>query len=671
MSSYDEKECVLKIDNQKDLANFVLSCVKNGTLIGLPSNSASPTDQWLVEFVDNTLYKYEAVKLGIKNGFMKIFVTRPLISEFSELKEKALLQEIKIYKTIQSIMQNQINGHFVRYLISVEKSETLTTENMFNFLQENINKSLVKSHLEKLKSSGAIDRNIVITDKFINDTILDNYYRNIACIFSSINNDYFQDIKDSKKSNKTTIDAASNLLEMIKKRPAVQNLTIDHLFIEEEIGKLKDNKGQEFTRKYFQDNVKLGFLVTESVKTDDKKFPNSFESLPTNYSVTLDILIKELKYHAKNNNKNAVEKVMKIILTVYFQIATACYSLYVNNIAHNDLHDGNIWVKELGEDKEIFYKLSHQIADKKVDYYYEVKSDKFSMIYDWDRSYKKWNRNALIEMDFAIDTNQSNELIEQRDFVKCLCYFISEIFELLYEDKKEKDEKNKGILSDEIEKYLFKNIVVILEIITKSIDDSDVKKINRQLQKLGFTKNDIESLANKAEQMKTSISTVFWLNVYLSKSTGTCFLNYDLLSGKSTGHIDKDLYNITLESMPIIIHNWHQILLKGEISNSVSKGKNVFNVDNVVKGNIITNFLNPSVFKIDKEINLYERVQFDTILVVREKMKKLKSFVSTVFASTKASIQSRLRTIKEEKKEEEEYNNPYESKNSISDYYGL
>jgi hypothetical protein len=670
MSSIAVDECILHIDKQtidkrkheKDVANFVLSCVTNGSLIGLPSNSASPTDQWLVKFQPNTLYTYQNTPLAITDGFMKIFVTSPLLDKESEVNLGALLTEIKIYKTIQSMMQNQINGHFVRYLTSVDKSETLTNVNLKKFLKEKINKEEVK---QNMKDSGYGDDEI---RKYLDDVIDRSYIRNIICIFVSMNKEFFTNMNDPY---------ANDVLKLIKKRPAIQKYLPYAPDILDALTKVK-YKNIQFDDKYLYENLRFGFIVTESVKTDNSI--NFIENLPPNYSCTLEKLIKELIYHAKKNNLANVNRLLNIILTVYFQIATACYSLFVNGVSHNDLHIGNIWVKKLPENKEIYYKLTFNTGYGDYNNYYEVNSDNFSMIYDWDRSYKKWNPNPMIKN--TTFSNQSNDLIEQRDFIKSLCYFISSINSLLLENGEKIRNRLPPLFSDEIHMNLHTTSMKIIEIITKSKNEEDITKVEKSLKNLEFEKTDIENLKKEAKNNNTTLSSIFWLNVYMTKSNNRygCFLNYELNSGKFTGYINKDVYKNTLESMPIIINIWHREFIQGNILNNVDEeSKSVFRIGETISvhGEIIRNIFKVSgVGVIDREINLYKTVDFSTL--IKKPFQKLTKKASSFLASIYSRAKSRLSVIKEEeeeKKEEEEEKkeeeNPFESNLSLSEYYEL
>jgi len=353
-------ECILHVDkqtidkrkNEKDVANFVLSCVMNGSLIGLPSNSASPTDQWLVKFQPDTLYTYENTSLNITDGFMKVFITSPLLNNYKSSIDTlaALRQEIKIYKSIQTIMQNQINGHFVRYLISVDESETLTVDNLYNFLYEKINRNKVRENL------GIDKKDEIVKKDEIDSKISDNFWRNIACIFASMNTEYFLRLGTPE---------SKLISELIGSRPAIQNNLSSY------DGLIEYMKILSFDRSYLKQNIRFGFIVTESVKIDESK---SFYDLPANYSRTLENLINELIAHAKNGHLDEVKELIKIILTAYLQVATACYSLFVNGISHNDLHTGNIWVKTLDKNEQIYYKLSFDqgLTKKPFKNYYEV-----------------------------------------------------------------------------------------------------------------------------------------------------------------------------------------------------------------------------------------------------------------------------------------------------------
>jgi len=102
---------------------------------GIDSDSASPTDIWLVKF--NKDVKYKNTK--IKNGFLKIFLEYTSLPSDYNYKNilKGLNYELDVYKdVIRPLIDYNICPNFVKYLASGKKC---TYENLLNILKNNLN----------------------------------------------------------------------------------------------------------------------------------------------------------------------------------------------------------------------------------------------------------------------------------------------------------------------------------------------------------------------------------------------------------------------------------------------------------------------------------------------------------------------------------------------------
>jgi len=101
-------------------------CVQK--VIGLPSESASPSDQWLLTFVPGTMYD----GVPIRTGFMKWWITPTLPATIDNEGARALEYEIIIYKEIvRPLIYEKVCPNFVRYLGS---STGCKSSQLINFL---------------------------------------------------------------------------------------------------------------------------------------------------------------------------------------------------------------------------------------------------------------------------------------------------------------------------------------------------------------------------------------------------------------------------------------------------------------------------------------------------------------------------------------------------------
>jgi hypothetical protein len=106
----------------------------------------------------------------------------------------------------------------------------------------------------------------------------------------------------------------------------------------------------------------------------------------------------------------------KILFPIIFQIAVACYSMSLSKMVHNDLHSGNIFVEQLSDPVTSIYVINN----KK----YTIKSEFKVYLYDFDRSYcERFGNNPLLTGDKCEYNSQCNEYIENKDFIKSMCYF--------------------------------------------------------------------------------------------------------------------------------------------------------------------------------------------------------------------------------------------------------
>lgn len=341
--------------------NEVVSCVQNGTLKGIPADSASPTDVYIFKFLPNTYFGNDPVE----NGFMKVFVSNvssianPSFVHYDE-EIKALEYEIGVYERTKKLVDNNVIGHFVKYFTSLMRPTKF--DNLRNFIMDKA--GIIYNTAEK-----NLERNTIFM-------IYPQRYGRPA-------------IQDSTP----ILTTPSYLLS--------KNL-VRYKFI--------------LTEAVIPYSLPAGLLVTA--------IQNFTNSMPINSSIKLvDInsLMEQIKCTTLPIECTSLRNTL---LEIYFQLAVTNYAMYLNNFVHNDLHDGNVWIKRINP-KNIKYTLQKVTGTPS---YTLTNCNNFSLVYDYDRAFKKPIDNPLLSNSPNIpDYNQSNDMIQQRDFVKILCYFMNSL----------------------------------------------------------------------------------------------------------------------------------------------------------------------------------------------------------------------------------------------------
>jgi hypothetical protein len=155
-------------------------------------------------------------------------------------------------------------------------------------------------------------------------------------------------------------------------------------------------------------NLRYGFLLTES--HDIKKY-NTFQELSNmaDYTTVTFYTICRCKPVIGTNEYN---EWLKIIHTCFFQILTACYTLYLSGTNHNDLHLNNILVQKIPSKVNTYY-----INDKM----YKIESPVHVMLFDFDRSYHVGYTNP--------GRHGATTLSKYRDCMKVICELIRHVTE--------------------------------------------------------------------------------------------------------------------------------------------------------------------------------------------------------------------------------------------------
>ena len=147
------------------------------------------------------------------------------------------------------------------------------------------------------------------------------------------------------------------------------------------------------------DRIKYGMIITE--KSNGEVFGNWFETQIRGGEISDD------------GWKSIV------------QVLSALTALETLEVAHNDLHLGNIFVEDLNG--EVLEQFKYTYNDKELAF--GIRSNFRCAIYDWDRGYmQKLGNNPTLEenKDSLCDiTSQCNEYIAQREVTKFLIYILN------------------------------------------------------------------------------------------------------------------------------------------------------------------------------------------------------------------------------------------------------
>lgn len=477
----NEEECK-NIDNPDKLTNVndVLNCVIPNSLIGLPSDSASPSDTCLISFNPNT--KLNELKLS--KGFIKYYVTDTSGIPIQYINEiNALKYETVIYKWVRRLTTYGVNGHFVKVLGG---ADGINFDTMSKFL------STYSGMSQK-----DIDRNL---------------YRN---------------------SNFMTFALSSA-------RPAItENKVYKPL-------PLSEDKVHKF---------KYAFILTEGLTIDKLPYNN-----PTKETEITDNLHKLynlsigscLRFHdmiainthfqrilgfTPNPSLEHAEKTFHTyLISVLFQACTACYSLYINGIAHNDLHSGNVLVRKIP-----YTLLKYNVIETGKTYF--VFSHFFAKIFDWDRSFSiNVGKNNILNSPVLFKANQTNDLIEQRDFIKLLCY----LYKSFYVQNGSKVQLTNIFITKKLLNAVIKLKPSGVEFNPQKYD-VDTRTVTSDWW-VNYKRKD-KFLHGKGEEYEFQD---FWEQIFIRNRK--CLLNSDFIDG-----INPEIFKTTLYSLPEIMDNLYNM----------------------------------------------------------------------------------------------------------------
>ena len=124
---------------------------------GIASNSASPSDTWVVYFKEDVKYKYNDTKSEkLSSGFLKIFLNTENLKDKSD-KKVALEYELEVYKILKDITKYKISPNFLEYLGCGEKC---TYSDLFKILYGNLYNSSDTDFMNRLNCINNLNRNL-------------------------------------------------------------------------------------------------------------------------------------------------------------------------------------------------------------------------------------------------------------------------------------------------------------------------------------------------------------------------------------------------------------------------------------------------------------------------------------------------------------------------------
>lgn len=392
----------LNVANVVDV-NGIVNCASN--LKGQDSDSTSPSDIILFDFVPNTNYNGEL----ITKGFQKLFITN-----YDELVRKFSIPVTINGKIDENYYKRAFDILLYEYYIYMDKIKPLVEKNInphfIKVLGGNLNVSV--QNLKRYILDKAITRNDLVK----NTTLVIN-----ACTVNMLDNFIYMlhELNTRKSLTKNTLSSS-----------LVGNPV--YFFPSGASKSLYNNMSVVLN------DAKYGFILTEGVDVGTVDTFTDFLNLPLNKTVTVRRFTRLLPKHANR------AEILPYAYYLYFQIFSACYAMYLTGINHNDLHTSNMWIKKT-EPHINEYHLGNKV--------YRVLVDYKIMVYDFDRSYCESYNNLKPYNNIYSQFSQDNPAVRNSLF---LFKDILKVSLELYNDFKTTDEKNDflGILTSSTQNQL-------------------------------------------------------------------------------------------------------------------------------------------------------------------------------------------------------------------------
>ena len=357
--------------------NAVIRCATS--LQGKRSNSASPSDLLLFNFERNSNYNGEP----IKGGFQKIFISNYPQLYASHKDEITKIGTVNVAKQIEAL--------FYEYYIYLGKVRQLT--------DKNVNPHFIKVLGGALFSPYNNMKNYILShvDPIIRDELLKNI--NVGDL-----------VEEQLKIN--FVDNFIYMVHNLRDRPSLTKTNKNSSLINN-LNYFVSNKALDSYKNIlnFIDQVQYSFILTEQVFM----YPTintfrDFLDMSDGYSITLSDFLGLLKIIQRSGNMDEIVKITEFAFYFYFQITSACYSLYLSGVNHNDLHAGNVLIKKVKP-----YVNEYNMNGNK----WQIYTDFTALLYDFDRAYCYDYENML---NAGINENVKNNLNMSKDISKIFYY---------------------------------------------------------------------------------------------------------------------------------------------------------------------------------------------------------------------------------------------------------
>ncbi len=291
---------------------------------GLKSNSASPTDTWLVKFKPGVAVEGHAVR----NGFLKIFIDPgSLPPSIASAQQFALLLGLDYELNVYTEVTNKLLHFHISptYVWAVGAGRGCSYADLVNLLRGHIYERGTSRLLSETQTLDVLDRNLYYT------------------------------------------------LKQEPDRPAIDN-----------------TKEPSYGHGELFSTLKYSMILSESAGD----------------AMTLSTWVKSSRF-----NNTDFWKIM-------FLTCVGCYGMSLSRMTHNDIHTGNVFIKDLGEVQQFVFSINGTPI--------LISSRYMPLIYDYDRAYvKHLGENYLnkhFHNNFCELYSQCNIFVPNKDMIKVFCY---------------------------------------------------------------------------------------------------------------------------------------------------------------------------------------------------------------------------------------------------------